>query len=251
MIMVRKTLGRFIGLCACLWVAALFQGCATAGADPSGAFADVPGMAVADANGSTAPGAPTEAHTPGTPTPAAQTAATQTPAAQPGSQNSATNSESEIVRRGESLNITFSDLPTPVAPFADRVKEDGTITLIYNQVFTAVGKSRGQLEREIRERYVPRFFVRLTVTIQPNERSYTIGGEVKAPNRYAWFPGMTLLKAIQSAGDFTDFAQKKRVQVVRNDGRKETVNCVKAIGDSRYDVPIYSGDTIHVPRRLL
>ena len=60
---------------------------------------------------------------------------------------------------------------------------------------------------------------------------------------------MTVLKAIATAGDFTDFAKKTKVQVTRADGRKINVNCVKAQRDPKLDVPVFPDDTVFVPRR--
>jgi len=61
------------------------------------------------------------------------------------------------------------------------VHDDGTITLQQNKTFQAAGKSRGLLEREVRDAYVPSEWLHLTVTIKPQERFYFVGGEVKAP----------------------------------------------------------------------
>ena len=156
----------------------------------------------------------------------------------------------ERIRAGEALTITFTDTPTAILPFEEVVKDDGTITLQQNQTFVAAGKVRGELEKEIRARYVPAYYVNLTVTIKLQERLYYIGGEVRNPNRYAWANGTTVLKAIQAAGDFTDYANKKKVRIQRSDGRIDTINCIKAIDDPRLDAPIYPGDKIHVPRKM-
>ena len=133
--------------------------------------------------------------------------------------------------------------------FEERVKEDGTITLIENQNFTAAGKTRGQLEKDIRNAYVPKYYVKMTVTVKPQERLFYVGGEVRQPGRVAYGGPLTVLKAIQSAGDFTDFANKKRVHLTRMTGKKETINCIKARERPELDLPVYPGDTIHVPRR--
>jgi polysaccharide export outer membrane protein len=169
-----------------------------------------------------------------------------------GASNAPSNEDStEMFRVGDSLTITFSDTPTVIPPFKERVKEDGTITLIHNKTFTVPGKTRGQLEKEIRARYVPATYVNLTVIIEPLERLYWIGGEVKRPDRYAYLQGTTVLKAVQSAGDFTDFASKRKVQVTRADGRSYKVDCIKAQKDSRYDMRVLPGDKIYVPRSIL
>src|SRR5439155_15126420 len=106
----------------------------------------------------------------------------------------------EILRAGDPLFIVFSDLPNPPPPFSVRISEDGTITLLWNMTFIAAGKTRGELEREIRGRYVPQYYRDLTVTITQPERWYFVSGEVKAPNRYPYVGTTTILKAIASAG---------------------------------------------------
>lgn len=156
-------------------------------------------------------------------------------------------------RVGDMLTVVFSELPTNPSTqnFDDRIKDDGTITLMHSKEFKAAGKKRGELEKEIRAAYVPSLYQNLTVTIKPQLQFYFVGGEVRSPNRYEYVGKMTVIKAIQSAGDFTDYANKKKVQVIRANGRVETINCLKAIRDPRLDLPVYPGDTIRVPNRVL
>ena len=149
------------------------------------------------------------------------------------------------------MTITFTDLPEQKQPMTQQVREDGTITLLENQTFVVTNKTRGALEQEIRARYVPNIYRRLTVSITPMSQFFYVGGEVKAPQRQLYTGPITVLKAIQSCGDFTDFANKKNVKLIRNDGRTLTVNCVKAISNPTLDLPVYPGDKIHVPRRFL
>jgi len=61
---------------------------------------------------------------------------------------------------------------------------------------------------------------------------------------------MTIVKAIAVAGGFTDFAKKTKVRLTRG-SHTEIINVEKAISDPRYDVPIFPGDKIFVPRRFL
>lgn len=175
-------------------------------------------------------------------------------------ENGATNSppsetydpSTEVLQVGDPIIITFSDLPVVVQPFEERIKADGTITLIHNETFAAAGKSIGQLGKEIRARYVPRFYVNMTVTIKPQEntRFYFVGGEVKQPGRQVYLSRLTVLKAIQSAGDFTDFAKRKKVQLTRANGRTYVINADKALKDPALDLEVYPNDKIHVPRRV-
>ncbi len=57
-------------------------------------------------------------------------------------------------------------------------------------------------------------------------------------------------QAIQSAGDFTDFADQREVRVIRANGRVEIVDCKAALEDPSKDLPVYPGDNIVVERRI-
>ena len=62
--------------------------------------------------------------------------------------------------------------------------------------------------------------------------------------------GYAVLKAVQTAGGFTEFAKRTRVQITRADWRKETpVNCDKAVKNPKLDLAIFPGDQIFVDRR--
>ncbi len=154
------------------------------------------------------------------------------------------------LRVGETLVITFADVPNPIPPFEGRIREDGKITLTMNQEFEAAGKTIAELEREIRDRYVPKYFQNLTVTVRAPERFFYVDGQVRMPSRQAYLGEITVLGAIAAAGGFTDFAQPKKVRILRADGKVEIVDCKRAQRDSRFDVPIYPGDRIIVPRRF-
>jgi protein involved in polysaccharide export with SLBB domain len=153
---------------------------------------------------------------------------------------------------GDTLTITFTEVPTVMQPIEDRIREDGTITLLQNQTFVAAGKTRGALEREIREVYVPKYFKTMTVNVRHQRESqfYFVGGEVKLPGRQLYISRMTVLKAIQSCGDFTDFANRRKVQLTRLNGTKFTINANKAIENPNLDLEIFPGDRINVPRRV-
>jgi len=80
---------------------------------------------------------------------------------------------------------------------------------------------------------------------------FYVDGEVKSPGPKLYMgQPVTVLKAIASAGDFTDFAKRTKVTLTRLNGKKQTINCDKARKDPRLDAPVYPGDTIHVPRRI-
>jgi polysaccharide export outer membrane protein len=158
---------------------------------------------------------------------------------------------SDVLNVGDLVTVIFSDLPTPTTPFEERVKDDGTITLLHNQTFQVAGKSRRAVEQEIHDRYVPAYYVHLTATVKPQERFYYVGGEVKRPSRQPHPGEITVLKAIASAEGFTDFANKRKVRLTRANGRTVIVDCEAALENPQLDLPVYPGDNIVVPRSWL
>ena len=151
---------------------------------------------------------------------------------------------------GDSLTVVYNDLSNPVPPFEGPVRQDGSITLLLNKKFVAAGKTRGQLEQEIRGFYVPDYYKQLTVSIKPLDRFFFVEGEVKNPGRQVYLGTMTVLKAVTSCSGFSDFAKKTKVVLTHADGRKETIDCKKAELDPALDRPVYPGDRIKVPRKL-
>jgi len=86
--------------------------------------------------------------------------------------------------------------------------------------------------------------------VLPNNRYVYVHGQVRVPDRYAYEEGMSVLQAVTAAKGFTDYARRAKVKVTRDSNREVIqVDCLKALDDPSYDVPVYSGDTIYVPRR--
>ena len=151
---------------------------------------------------------------------------------------------------GDRIIIDFADNAGVPQNWQQTVREDGTITLPLNQTLQAVGKQKGELEEAIRKLYVPKILKRLTVNIRPQQQTYFVRGEVKAPGQKEHTGLITALKAIATAGDFTDFAKKTNVEIIRGStGERIIMNAEDAIRNPALDVPIYPGDSIHVNRR--
>ena len=221
------TLARGWGITVGVALAGLFlAGC---GGGPDKRFTEVPGLTggqpqmAASANGSAATGA-----------------AVEMPAG------------TDVINVGDNLVVTFSDLPgTPQPPIDDKVRDDGSLRLIQNLTFTAAGKTRGDLEKEIHDTYVPKYYKTMSVQVQQkqNTQFYYVDGDVKRPDRQIYISRLTVLKAIASCNGFTDFARKSAVVLTRADGRTETVNCIKAQTNPKLDPEMYPGDRVFVPRK--
>lgn len=158
----------------------------------------------------------------------------------------------DVLRPNDLVTVVFSGVSAAPARHEERIKEDGSLTLPLNLRVQAADKTVGQLQREIYNLYVPKYFrEQLTVTVAPENRFFFVDGDVRNPNRYVYAGEMTVMKAIAAAGGFTDFADKKKVKLNRaNNGEKLVVDCVKAVKNPALDKPVFPGDQIVVPRRF-
>jgi polysaccharide export outer membrane protein len=133
-------------------------------------------------------------------------------------------------------------------PLEERIKEDGTITLPLIGAVKANDKTAHELETEIKNSYVPEYYKRLSVAVAIGRGFYWVGGQVQRPGRYNYLGPTTVIKAIEFAGGFTEFAGRRRVELVRANGKRYLFDCKKAAQDASLDLPVHPGDKIAVPQ---
>jgi protein involved in polysaccharide export with SLBB domain len=152
---------------------------------------------------------------------------------------------------GNQITITFSGLSTIPIPYSCRIREDGTMSPPYlKEPVVAAGKTVGELELELEQKYVPDIYKTINVTIKTADRFFYVGGEVRQPSRQIFIGRITVTQAIQSAGDFTDFGNQREVRVIRVNGKVDIIDCKAALDDPTRDLPVYPGDNIVVGRKL-
>jgi polysaccharide export outer membrane protein len=176
------------------------------------------------------------------PAPAEWTAAATTP-----TENRLRVGDELIVRLSTGGRTSQNVQPTEQIPVT--VDENGEIALPLIGRIGAAGLTPGELAERIEANYVPRFYVRCSATVQVQPRYFYIGGEVRAPSRYPWTEDMTLLKAINTAASFTDYANRRNVEIVRGK-EKLRIDAEEIRRDPSRDVPIRPGDSIWVPRSI-
>jgi protein involved in polysaccharide export with SLBB domain len=158
------------------------------------------------------------------------------------------------LRIGDFITVSFTDVPQIVAAqFRDqkvRIPDDGMITLPYNVRVQAAGRRISDLEASIRTNYVPGYFQNLTAIVKPEERYYYVGGEVRVPGPRPYIGNMTVLRAIDTAQGFTDFARRTHIEVRHESGKTDYVDWKKARKDPRLDLPVFPNDHIIVPKGI-
>jgi polysaccharide export outer membrane protein len=133
------------------------------------------------------------------------------------------------------------------------VRPDGKIELPLLGDVKASGKTPLELADDITASL--RKFIQdpnVTVTLnQMNSKLVYLIGEVGKTGPVGMTSGMTLLEAISRAGGLTDFANTKKMYILRNDGGKQQkifVQYKQALrGNSSLNLTLKPGDTIVVP----
>jgi polysaccharide export outer membrane protein len=132
------------------------------------------------------------------------------------------------------------------------ISDNGTINLPYIGEIRAAGSKPSTLQKTIESAYRSgEIFTHPTVQVTTNKGEVNtqvlyVSGEVKAPNKVAFAPGMTIHDAITSVGGPTDFASLKRVKLTRGAITRE-LDLRKADGPDSI-IPAQPGDKIHVPQ---
>jgi polysaccharide export outer membrane protein len=163
------------------------------------------------------------------------------------------NALTDPLRVSDRVKIEFSSTPEPIDPVEQEVAADGTISVQFVGPIAAAGKTPAQLAGDIETALKPKYYAHLSVSVTPVARFFYVGGEINqgGPGGRILYSGpITVTRAIDAAGGFDPFANKRKVKLTRVDGHQSIVNCIKAIDHPEKDLPVYPGDRIYVPRRF-
>ena len=157
-----------------------------------------------------------------------------------------------VLRPGDSFDLRIGGVPgEDQAAISSNYTLDGEgyLNLPYIGKIQVAKMSASAVQSTIEHAYVSQgVFTRptITITIAATARFVNVAGQVKAPSRVGYTPDMTVLSAINAAGDFNEYADQKKVHLVR-DGKVTLVNCKKARANPEEDVKVLPGDQIQVP----
>jgi protein involved in polysaccharide export with SLBB domain len=158
-----------------------------------------------------------------------------------------------VLRAGDPIELRIGGVPNDEQQQLNNVytvDSNGSINLPYINKVKAEGLTPAQLARSIEETYrASKIYTNPTITIfmQPTSRFVNVGGAVRNPMRVPFTEDMTLLASINAAGGFNDFADQKRVRLLR---RKEvkTYDMRQIRRDPSLDVKLQPGDRVEVPQ---
>jgi protein involved in polysaccharide export with SLBB domain len=158
-----------------------------------------------------------------------------------------------VLRIGDPIDMKISGIPTEEQTQVNNiytVDADGMVNMPYINKVRAAGLTPAQLASSIEGGYrSAKIFTNPTITIvmQPQSRFVNVGGAVRAPNRIPYTEDMTLLASINAAGGFNDFADQKRVRLLR--GSQARIYDVRQFRrDPGLDPKLQPGDRVEVPQ---
>jgi polysaccharide export outer membrane protein len=165
-----------------------------------------------------------------------------------------TTGASDAMRVGDKITIRLTGVPQDEGYINEyQIPESGDITLPdLTQNFHAAGVLPGTLAAEITAAYKnEKIYTNPNITVIPEERFVSVGGDVRQPTRVLYSPDLTLLTAINSCGGFTEYANKHQVRIVRG-GQIIIVDAAAAARGvpGAIDPPVYPGDQITIPRTM-
>jgi polysaccharide export outer membrane protein len=155
-----------------------------------------------------------------------------------------------LLKRGDRIIVYLQGIPNPQS-IHEEVDGDGNVTLPYIGTVHVEGKTTSEAEAQIEKAYIDAgMYTQLTVIVTAEADEYFISGEVNAKGRYPLTGDITLLKAISTAGDFTDFAKRSKVSIKR--GESIMWFNVKRIAEGKDEDPLIEpGDIIDVERGII
>jgi len=158
-----------------------------------------------------------------------------------------------VLRVGDPVELKIGGVPAEEQQQVNNtytVDATGSVNLPYINRIHAEGLTPAQLAQSIEGSYRnAKIFTNPTITIlmQPTARFVNVGGAVRSPMRVPFTEDMTLLAAINAAGGFNDFADQKRVRLLRGSTAK-IFDVRQFRRDPSLDVTLQPGDRVEVPQ---
>lgn len=157
------------------------------------------------------------------------------------------------LRIGDPVDLKISGVPAEEQAQVNNtytVDANGSVNLPYINKVRADGLTPAQLAASIEGSYRSgKIYTNPTITIvmQPSARFVNVGGAVRTPSRVPFTEDMTLLTAINAAGGFNDFADQKRVRVLRGSD-VQVFDVRQSRRDPSRDTKLQPGDRVEVPQ---
>ena len=156
-----------------------------------------------------------------------------------------------VIRSGDSFDLRIGGVPPEEAGSISSnyvTDGEGNINLPYIGKIHVSGLTVSAVQAAIERSYIAGgIFTHPTITVNPSvtARFVNVSGQVRSPGRIPYTADMTVISAINAAGDFNEFANQKKVHLTR-DGKVDIENCARARARPEEDKKVLPGDQIFV-----
>jgi polysaccharide export outer membrane protein len=156
---------------------------------------------------------------------------------------------SYVIGAGDALYVEVWRQPNFSRPVG--VRPDGKITMPVNLELQAAGLTPNRLSEQLRAALSEQGLIEPLVTVtvtQVNSKRYTISGEIGRPGPYPLTEAIHVFDALNNAGGFRDFANKKKIVIVRGTQRLyfNYEDFLKHGKNPEKNILVQNGDTIVV-----
>lgn len=156
-------------------------------------------------------------------------------------------------RAGDTIELRIGGVPaeeTQLVTGAYTVDGEGFINLPHVGKVRAAGMGQAALQRAVEAAYRGSDIYTnpsITVTVPTTLRFVNVSGDVRQPRRVEYTSDLTVLGAISAAGGFTDYADQRKVRLMRG-GRVQMVDIKAVRNNPALDIILLPGDQIEVPQ---
>jgi protein involved in polysaccharide export with SLBB domain len=158
-----------------------------------------------------------------------------------------------VFRPGDTLELRIGGVPaeeTQLITGAYTVDGEGFINLPHIGKVRAAGLSQAAFQRAVEAAYRGAdIYTNPTITanVPTTLRFVNVSGDVRAPRRVEYTSDLTVLGAISAAGGFTEYADQRKVRLMRG-GAVQIVDIKAVRSNPALDIILLPGDQIEVPQ---
>lgn len=158
-----------------------------------------------------------------------------------------------VFRVGDSLELRIGGVPaeeTQLITGVYTVDGEGFVNLPHIGNVRAAGLSQAQLQRSIEAAYRGGEIYTnpsITITVPTVARFVNVSGDVRQPRRVEYTTDLTVLGAISAAGGFTEYADQRKVRLLRG-GQVRMIDVKAVRTNPALDIALLPGDQIEVPQ---
>lgn len=158
-----------------------------------------------------------------------------------------------VFRNGDTIELRIGGVPgdeTQLVTGAYTVDGEGYVNLPHIGKVRAAGLNQAALQRAIESAYRSGEIYTnptITITVPTTLRFVNVSGDVRQPRRVEYTSDLTVLGAISAAGGFTEYADQRKVRLLRA-GQVRVIDIKAVRSNPSLDVQLLPGDQIEVPQ---